>query len=131
MQADVENGGRDKNAYLLVPGRNEIVGRKAVQDYREQVRPFKQRQERFQARVALSGTPNALYVPTPAAIANIEFLKAFTNSAEHWKKAPESVKIAPGTRISQTSEDTRADMGDNIAEGVEWRCWCGLLEGVR
>ena len=119
MQADVENGGRDKNAYLLVPARNADAGKQAVQEYRERVRPFKQRQARFQASIAPRDQPNAIYIPTQAAIANIEFLRAFTNSAAHWKKAPNSVKVAPGTKISQdttTDTEARSEIRDDITE---------------
>jgi hypothetical protein len=93
MQCDVENGGRDRNAYMLAPKKFENKVKSELKAYRERIRPFKQREEQFHASLQQPGRPNSIYVPTQSAISNIAFLQSFTSSADHWREAPDAVKL--------------------------------------
>lgn len=107
MQADVENGGKDRNTYLYVPKKNEEAAKAAVKEYRETIRPFQQRQERFHARITPQGAPTNIFVPTAAATANIAWIQSFTDAESHWKQAPESVREGPGTQKKPKSKKTK------------------------
>ena len=76
MQCDVENGGKDRNAYLLTPRHHSEAVKAAYRAYRERVHPFKQREERFHAGLEEAGTPTSIYVPTQSVRANISFLQS-------------------------------------------------------
>ena len=104
MQCDVENGGKDRNAYLLTPRHHSEAVKAAYRAYRERVHPFKQREERFHAGLEEAGTPTSIYVPTQSVRANISFLQSCT-SAEHWKQAPKTVKNP--AEVSQTQTQSR------------------------
>lgn len=84
MQCDVENGGRDRNAYMLAPKKFEEKVKAELKAYKARVRPFKQREEQFHASLQQPGRPNSIYVPTQSAISNIAFLQSFISSADHW-----------------------------------------------
>jgi hypothetical protein len=101
MQCDVENGGKDRNAYLLTPKHHAEAVKAAFRAYRERVHPFKQREERFHAGLEAAGTPTSIYVPTQSVRANISFLQSCT-AAEHWKQAPSAVKKPVAVTQTQT-----------------------------
>jgi hypothetical protein len=65
MQCNVENGGNDRNAYLLAPRHHSEAVKISYREYRERVHPFKQREERFRScsakpRVSTSMTKSDL-----------------------------------------------------------------------
>jgi hypothetical protein len=111
MQCDVENGGRNRNAYLLAPRHHSEAVKIAYREYQERVHPFKQREQRFHAALSQdsTGRPNAIYVPTQAVRSNISFLQGCT-AAEHWKQAPAIVKTIPEAPVSVT----QTQLPDNV-----------------
>jgi hypothetical protein len=111
MQCDVENGGKDRNAYLLTPRHHSEAVKIAYREYRERVHPFKQREQRFHAALSQesTGCPNAIYVPTQAVRSNISFLQGCT-AAEHWKQAPATVKTKTAAPVSVTQTQLPDDV---------------------
>ena len=119
MQADVENGGKDRNTYLYVPKKNEEAAKEAIKVYREKIRPFHQRQERFHARIAPQGAPATIFVPTAAATANIEWIRSFTDAESHWKQAPATVRQSPGKQSKQKGTKTMQSTSSDGASPTE------------
>jgi hypothetical protein len=54
------------------------------------------------SKTSQNDTPKAIYIPSQAVRANLDFLKSFTSSAEIWKNAPTSVRQTSNEAFSRS-----------------------------
>ena len=98
MRCDAENGGSDRKAHLLVPQEHVEHAKEALHKYLHalKVGSYTQSYSRDSttANSNTDETPRAIYIPSQAVRANLDFLKTFT-SVEIWKNAPASVRNTP------------------------------------
>lgn len=93
LKCDVENGGDNQRAQLLVPVSNLNMARKALIDYKESIAPYSMRENKFVERVT-QAHPAEIYVPTEAAHHNLDLIKGLSPTTA-WVNAPASLKQPP------------------------------------
>ena len=106
MQCDVENGGSDKRAYVLVPTKNLEQAKAALGHYRDQLRQAGALASRYhcatkdgscQTGTTLPPRPTEIYVPTAAVLKNLQRMKMLS-SVEIWQTAPSTIRTSPRTQ---------------------------------
>jgi hypothetical protein len=100
LKCDVENGGDNQRAQLLVPVHNLNRARQALLDYKESISPFSVRENHFTERVT-QAHPEEIYVPTAAAHHNLDLIKGLSPTTT-WANAPASIRQPPTTATSPT-----------------------------
>ena len=93
LKCDVENGGSNLRAQMLVPLEHYGLAKKALEEYKECVSPFSQRESNFTNRV-IQAHPLEIYVPTVAAHKNLDLIKNLS-STTIWQQAPAAVRTPP------------------------------------
>jgi hypothetical protein len=93
MRCDAENGGSDRRANLLVPEEYIEYAKMELHKYLHALKAglYSPKRTPDPNSSNHNDTPQAIYIPSQAVRANLEFLKHFT-SAEIWKNAPSSVR---------------------------------------
>ena len=94
MRCDAENGGADRRANLLVPEEYINFAKVELHKYLQALKAglyAANRPRDSNTSTSHDDTPQAIYIPSQAVRANLDFLKTFT-SAEIWKNAPASVR---------------------------------------
>jgi hypothetical protein len=97
MRCDAENGGSDRKAYLLVPSEHVESAKEELQKYLHALKVglYTHNSPSGSSQSSnLDDTPRAIYIPSQAVRANLDFLKSFT-SVDIWKNAPASVRQTP------------------------------------
>ena len=100
LRCDVENGGTDRRAYLLVPTPHLERAKSELQQYLRAIQLTTQSHNgsHFDGRSTSSEPPRPteIYIPTPAVLYNLHFLNSLT-AAEVWKSAPTSIRNPPNS----------------------------------
>jgi hypothetical protein len=110
LQCDVENGGENQRAQLLVPAKNLTSARQALLDYKESISPFSVRETHFAERVT-QAHPAEIYVPTAAAHHNLDLIKGLSPTTT-WANAPASIRQPPSTAPSPAYRPPTIDNKD-------------------
>jgi rubrerythrin len=103
---DVENGGDNQRAQLLVPVDKLNMARQALVEYKESISPFTMRENNFRKRIA-QAHPAEIYVPTAAAHHTLDFIKGLSPITT-WVNAPASIRQPPqpSTTVNYRSPNT-------------------------
>lgn len=118
-QCDVVNGGRDRNAYLLIPAVYAEDIKIEWRKYKERVFPMKHREAIYRERIP--GLPKEIYIP-PTLQSTLDNLDRLSHS-NIWKNMSPSVKEAP------THPSTRQDNHRNIRkEKSRTNAWPSLVK---
>jgi phosphopantetheinyl transferase (holo-ACP synthase) len=88
FQCDVENGGKDRKAYLLVPAQRLSKVQPMLQKYLTSLRNNTQIQSN---NGSYNDRPAEIYVPTASVQRNVDFLRSMS-SADIWKNAPSTIR---------------------------------------
>jgi hypothetical protein len=116
MQCDVENGGQDKRAYILVPTTSIEQVKTALTQYRNQLQQagaqhspnYRYTNNDSSAEAGYNHTrPTEIYVPTAAVLKNLQRMKNLSSS-EIWKAAPLTVRNSTRLQKSSVSGHTNA-----------------------
>lgn len=100
LQCDVENGGIDRKAYMIVATTHLEQAKKELEKYKASLRRF----HAPNSTNALNETgttfrPTEIYIPTKAVLKNIAFMQQMS-AADVWKAAPQAVRQST---LSQTT----------------------------
>lgn len=94
LRCDVENGGSDRRAYLLVVSQHLDRAKIELHNYLQALNTAT-RQSREPTdddwRQTDPQRPTEIYIPTPAVLTNLKFLNTLT-SEEVWKSAPTAIR---------------------------------------
>ena len=93
LQCNVENGGDNQRAQLLVPADKLNMSRTALIEYKESISPFSMREDNFLKRVTQAHQAE-IYVPTAVAHHNLDLIKGMS-PATTWTNAPASIGQPP------------------------------------
>ena len=115
LRCDVENGGTDRRAYLLVATPHLDQAKKELQLYLHAIQNGPQQQHHNpgvstgqQTHTTEPTRPTEIYIPTPAVMQNLHFLQSLT-AADVWKNAPTAIRTAPTKQANHRTEaSTRA-----------------------
>lgn len=95
MRCDAENGGTDRRAYLLVPEEHVELAKEELHKYLHALKMgIHANTHNRDSSSTFDDTPRAIYIPSQAVRANLDFIKNLT-SVEIWKNAPASVRNTP------------------------------------
>lgn len=107
LQCDIENGGKDRRAYLLVPLEKLPQAKLSLQNYFHalgQTSPLSP----FPTQTQKQDRPREIYIPTPAVQANLLLIQQLT-SAQIWQQAPATIRTQPtSTTHSNSSNNARS-----------------------
>ena len=105
LKCDVENGGDDRRAYLLVPTSRLTEGKLALNQYKVNLRrphqhfsPSSKSPEDQQTR------PTEIYIPTAVVLRNLKAMQQMqASAADIWRAAPTTVRHpAPGSNVPRS-----------------------------
>lgn len=97
LRCDVENGGPDRRAYLLVLSQHLDQAKIALHQYLQALNsasPSSTWNLTANTQVPDPKRPTEIYIPTPAVMNNLNFLNTLTSSAV-WQSAPKTVRSPP------------------------------------
>ena len=104
LRCDVENGGADRRAYLLVVSQHLDRAKVELHNYLQALTTATRYSQRDHSdndhRPAEPTRPTEIYIPTPAVMNNLKFLNTLT-SAEVWKCAPTTIRSPPASGTNQ------------------------------
>jgi hypothetical protein len=111
MRCDAENGGQDRQAYLLAPTQFIEEAKMELQKYLQSLSAAVASRHQSSDSSQPHGTsatpirPTEIYIPTPAVLHNLKFLNSLT-SEDVWKCAPPTVRTAaaPTSSYAQRRE---------------------------
>ena len=103
LQCDVENGGKDRRAYMIVATTHLEQAKTELAKYKASLRRLSATSANHHEDQDRNLRPTEIYIPTKAVLKNIEFMKRMS-SAEIWKAAPTAIRQpkAPTTTMTQT-----------------------------
>ena len=112
LQCDVENGGTDRRAYLLVPTQHLSQAKIALEQYRSHLRQagnqgnnhrYTRPGEDAATLPESQPRPTEIYVPTASVLKNLQRMQNLT-SAEIWQAAPDGVRNTPPSLPTRTGK---------------------------
>ena len=98
MKCDIENGGDDKRAYLIVPSAMLTEAKEALAHYKHSLRNPTYHSGRIvqhENTETNSQRPTEIYVPTAAVLRNLKAIQQLQSTPyDIWRAAPESIRAA-------------------------------------
>ena len=115
-QCDAENGGANKNTYLLVPAAHSREIKIQLQAYKERLHTIRHREARF--REGIQDLPVEITITAPAQ-SNVDSLLRLS-AVDIWNKAPDSVKSPNPTGQGQKGATISPDIDATHRQQTDW-----------
>ena len=117
-QCDIDNGGKNKIAFLLIPSAFKDVIKPIAMLYKDNLQPLSKREERY--RNSIPDLPDVIHI-TSNVQSNIDFM-AKLSSTDIWSKAPTSVKPLPYAAAAPTETENAQSFGASVAsdKSIQW-----------
>ena len=115
-QCDADNGGANKNTYLLVPAAHSNEIKTLLQEYRKRLQTLRHREAKF--RDSIPVFPAEITFTSNAQL-NVDAILRMS-SADIWSKAPDSIKSPTPASTRQTSATVSPDIDSAVRPQPAW-----------